>query len=138
MTQPTFTQVRQALASYITATTGLRASADRFGTVSPPMAVVIPATGTSIVYSDTMDGGCEITLRAVVLASEASSDQGQTVMDAYLATSGSQSIWAAVQKDPTLGHVVQWAIVREVAGYGVMNWNGIDYLAASVITDIVI
>lgn len=138
MPQPTFTAVRQALAAYITAQTGLRASADRFGTVSPPMAVIVPVTGTSITYSDTMDGGCELTLRAILLVSEANTDQGQAAMDPYLSTTGTQSVWAAVQKDPTIGGVVQWTVVREVAGYGVQNWNGIDYLAASVICDLVI
>ena len=138
MPQPTFTAVRQALAAYITTNTGLRATADRFGSISPPMAVILPATGTFITYSDTMDGSCGITLRAVLLVSEASSTQGQDTLDPYLSVTGSQSIYAALQKDPTLGGVVSYAVIREATGYGVMNWAGMDYLAAHLIADIVI
>jgi hypothetical protein len=136
VTQPTFTAIRQALAAYITATTGLRASANRQSQVIPPMAIVLPVTATFITYSETFDGSCDLSLRALILASMSDTSDGMDTIDPYLSTTGTQSLWAAVQKDPTLGGVVQWCIVREVSGYGMMNNGGIDYMAASVICDL--
>ena len=50
MAQPTFAAVRQAVADYITSSIGLRATSNRFGAVSPPMAVIVPQTGSLIRY----------------------------------------------------------------------------------------
>jgi hypothetical protein len=136
MTQPTFTAIRQCLAGFITARTGLAATAQQQARVTPPQAVILPATGTFITYSEDMTGSCDLSLRILVLVSQADSADGMDILDPYLATTGTQSLWAAVQADATLGGVVQYALVREVAGYGVMNHGGIDYLAASVICDI--
>lgn len=137
MTQPTFPAVRQAVADYLAgAITGLRTTANRFGAVSPPTAVVAPVTGSLIRYSETMDGETDYSLRAIVLVSEGDSASGQDLLDAYLSPTGSQSVYAAVQKDPTLGGIVSFAAVTEATGYGLMNWNGVDYLACSLILDI--
>jgi hypothetical protein len=45
-------------------------------------------------------------------------------------------VYAAVQKDPTLGGKVSYAAVIEATGYGLANWNGVDYLACSLILNI--
>ena len=133
MTQPTFTQVRQALAAQLAAQIpGLRTVANRIQ-VNPPAAVVMPVTGTFASYSQTMDGAAEYTMRAIVLVSEGDGTSGMDQLDPYIATTGSQSIWAAVQADPTLGRVVNYAAVIEATGYGLMTWMGIDYLAAHFI-----
>lgn len=136
MTQPTFTQVRQAVAGYLTATIGLRASASRFGTINPPQAVIVPVTGSLIRYSVTTDSETDYSLRAVILVSEGDSTQGQDELDTYLSPVGAQSIHAAVQKDYTLGGAVSFCAVMEATGYGVMSWNGIDYLACSLILNV--
>lgn len=136
MPQPTFPAVRQAVAAYLTSSIGLRATANRFGTVSPPMAVVAPQTGSLIRYSVTTDGETDYSLRAIILVSEGDSASGQDEMDAYLSPTGANSVYAAVQRDPTLGGAVSFAAVIEATGYGLMNWNGIDYLACSLILNI--
>jgi hypothetical protein len=136
VTQPTLTQVRQALAATITAQTGLRATASQQAQLSPPQAVVLPVTGTFVTYSESMDGACDMSLRALVVVSRLDSSDGMDVMDAYLATTGSKSLYAGVQADRTLGGVVDWAIVREATGYGAVNHGGLDYLGCSVIVDI--
>jgi hypothetical protein len=136
MTQPTFPQVRQALATYLTTATGLAATPNRFAQVNPPMAVIMPVTGSFIRYSTTFDGETDYTLRVIVLVSEGDSVSGQDLIDGYLSVSGPQSIWAAVQADPTLGGKVSFAAVTEATGYGLMNFNGVDYLAAHLITSV--
>ena len=137
MSQPAFPAVRAAVATYLTGSiTGLRATASRFGQVNPPCAVIVPQTGRVITYSTTLDGETDYYLRAILLVSEGDSASGQDLLDAYLSPQGAQSVYAAVQADPTLGGVVSYAAVIEAAGYGVMNFNGVDYLACSLILNI--
>jgi len=136
MPQPDFPSVRQAVATYLTTAIGLRATANRFGTVNPPMAVIVPQTGTLITYDATFDGETNYNLRVVILVSEGDSTSGQDAMDAYLSPVGALSVHAAVQKDPTLGGQVSYCAVIEATGYGLMNWNGIDYLACSLTLNI--
>lgn len=137
MAQPTFPAVRQAAADYLAShITGLRTTANRFSQVNPPMAVIAPQTGTLIRYSTTMDGETDYSLRAIILVSEGDSSSGQDLLDAYLSPTGSQSVYAAVQADPTLGGQVSYCVVVEATGYGLTNWNGVDYLACSLILNI--
>lgn len=142
MAQSTFSAVRAALAAYLAANvvnpdgTGLRTTANRFLQVAPPMAVVMPVTGTFVSYSQTFDGETNYTLRIIMLVSEADSTAGQDLMDAYVAVSGASSIYAAVQKDPTLSQVVSWAAVTEATAYGPVNWNGVDYLGCHFICSV--
>jgi hypothetical protein len=134
--QLTFPQVRQAVADYLTASIGLRATPNRFGAVNPPMAVVAPQTGSLIRYQVSTDGETDYSLRAIVLVSEGDSTSGQDALDAYLSPVGALSVHAAVQKDPTLGGQVSYCAVIEATGYGLTNWNGVDYLAASLVLNI--
>jgi hypothetical protein len=136
MPQPDFPTVRQAIAAYLTSSIGLRATANRFGAVNPPMAVVAPQTGSLIRYAVSMDNETDYTLRAIILVSEGDSASGQDAMDAYLSPVGANSVHAAIQKDPTLGGQVSYCAVIEATGYGLMNWNGVDYLACSLILNV--
>lgn len=136
MTQATFPQVRQALADRLATIPGLRATANRFAQVNPPMAVVMPVTGTFIQYSATLDDATDYTLRAILLVSEGDSLSGQDLLDVYLSQSGTSSAWAAVEADPTLGGTVSFAAVTEATGYGLMNFQGLDYLAAHLIVNV--
>lgn len=137
MAQPTFPAVRRAVADYLAAhITGLRTTANRFLQVNPPMAVIAPQTGSLIRYSTTMDGETDYSLRAIILVSEGDSSGGQDLLDAYLSPTGTQSVYAAVQADPMLGGAVSYAVVVEATGYGLMNWNGVDYLACSLVLNI--
>ena len=132
----TFSAVRTALATYLTSSIGLRATANRFAQINPPMAVIMPVTGTFARYSVDFTGDVDFMVRAIVLVSEGDSLSGQDLMDAYVATSGGSSVWAAVAKDPTLGGVVQSAAVQEVTAYGLMNFSGVDFLAAHFIVSV--
>ncbi|MGH3422355.1 MAG: hypothetical protein ACRDOD_22510 [Streptosporangiaceae bacterium] len=136
MTQPAFPQVRAALAAYLTSSIGLRATASRFGAISPPCAVILPQTGRLIAYAQTFDGETSYYLRAVILVSEGDSASGQDLLDGYLSPVGAQSVHAAIQADPTLGQAVEFAAVIEAAAYGIRNWNGIDYLGCDLIFNI--
>src|SRR5262249_61280157 len=117
-------------------TPGERTTATRSAKVTPPIAVIRPQTGTFIRYSVTLDDQTEYNLRAIILVSEGDSLSGQDLLDNYISQSGALSIWAAVEADPTLGGVVSYAAVIEATAYGLMNFGGIDYLAAHFIVNI--
>jgi hypothetical protein len=135
--QPGFPAVRQAVATYLAAAIpGLRTTANRFGQINPPTAVIAPQTGSLIRYSTTMDTETDYNLRAILLVSEGDSTSGQDLLDGYLSPTGAQSVYAAVQADPTLGGTVSYAAVVEATAYGLMNWMGVDYLACSMILNI--
>ena len=136
MTQPTLTQVREALAAFVTAQTGLRAFAQGDGRINPPAAAILPVTGTFLTYDESMDGAVNLSLRVLLLFQMASGGSGQQNMDPYIASAGPQSVYAAVKHDPTLGHAVDWATVRQATGYGVVAHGGVDYLGCSLIVDI--
>lgn len=137
MTQPTLTAIRNGLAAYLASKiTGLRATGNRPLQVNPPQAVIMPTQGAFARYSVTLDGEADYSLRIILLVAPADSTMGEDLLDPYIATSGPQSIWAAVQADPTLGGLVSYAAVIEATGYGLMNMTGIDYLAVHFIINI--
>jgi hypothetical protein len=135
MTQPTFTQVRVALATRIAAGTGIRAH-HSFRDVTPPAAVVMPIQGAFMTYGVTFDGQVNWHLNVILLVSSGDDKAGQDAMDAILSTTGSKSVTAAIQADPTLGGVVSSTVPVEATGYGLMNVNGVEYLGCSFTVEI--
>ena len=138
MPQPTFTAIRQALATTIgNAIPGLRATTNPLQ-VNLPCAIVMPVTGTFVSYSQTFDGLPDYHLRVIVAVPPGDSQSGEGDLDAYIATSGASSVWAAVQASQTLGGVVSSAVVLEATAYGLMNLSGVDALAAHFIVEIAV
>lgn len=136
MTQITLTALRQAVATQLQAQIpGLRVVTSRLGDINPPCAVIAPQTGPVAEYQVSMDGQVDWHLRIVMVASVADSTSGQDILDPYLSVTGPQSIWAAIRADTSLGGMVGFAIVTAADGYGVMNINGVDYLAVSFTLD---
>jgi hypothetical protein len=92
--------------------------------------VIIP-NRPAIVYGQTFDGEVQLNLLTIVLVSAANDNTGQVALNAVLASSGPSSINAAVQKDPTLGGVVEFAVVQQVTTYGVVEYAGQQYMGAT-------
>jgi hypothetical protein len=121
--------ITTALANQL-ATTGIRAFPNAPGQVVPPCVVVIP-NRPAIVYGQTFDGEVQLNLLAIVLISAANDNTGQVALNAVLASSGPSSITAAVQKDPTLGGAVEFAVVLQVSTYGLVEYAGQQYMGAT-------
>lgn len=137
MTQPTFTQVRAALAATLATIPGLNTYSEYAEQITIPAALIMPVQGTFITYA-TMDGALSISLRAVIAVARADGSGGQALIDPYLATSGPQSVFAclATPAGYTLGGVVSYANLTEAASYGPMTIGAIDYLCAHLIVNI--
>lgn len=126
--------VRAALAAAVDNVPGLRAFASVTGEVSPPAAVVMPARGTFITYSETFEQGvADMSFEVVLLVSYADERSGQLLLDGYLSATGPSSVRAAVAVDPTLGHVVDYCVITDAADYGLMEWGGVQYLGARLL-----
>ena len=122
--------ISTALAAQLASSTGLRAYSTAPGQIVPPVVVVIPGR-PAIQYGVTMDGETTLNLSAVVLLSAANDNAGQVALNGYISSSGPQSIAAAVQDDPTLGGACEFALVTQVATYGLVEYAGQQYIGAT-------
>jgi len=121
--------IAQALANAV-ATTGVRAFPNAPGQIVPPAVVVIPDR-PAILYGQTMDGEVNLNFLAIVLLSAANDTSGQLALNNFVASSGTQSVNAAVQRDPFLAGTVEFAIVISVGTYGIIEYSGQQYIGAS-------
>ena len=138
MAQPTFSQVRAALAGVLAGIPGVT-GADTFKDITPPAAIVMPEQGQFMTYgvaSDSSGGQVNWLLRVILLASVGDTITGQNTIDAMISTTGTQSVYAAIMANQTLGGVVSFCEPVEAIGYGLMQVDGIDYLACSVTVQI--
>ena len=132
------TAVRTALAAQITANvTGLRATALMAGAPNPPTAVIIPARGTFLDYTVTLETGvADYALEVVLLVSYADERAAQNQLDSYLATTGAASVPAAILKDPSLGGVVDYVTPESAVDYGLIEWAGVQFLSARILVTV--
>lgn len=125
-------EVRAALAAQIRARlgTGVRVH-ERYPDGLNVPAVVIRRESTQY---DTTQGGQsnDLTLSAVVFVDFASPRTAQELLDQFTDPTGDYSIAAAVNSDPTLGGVVDFATVTEAGPDELSNVQGVDYLSAAV------
>lgn len=103
-----------------------RASAFGKDFVDPPWAIVVPAPGEFIDFDSTMGRGSDDLHFLIKLIVGAADDRAsQAALNAYLATSGSSSMKAAV--DGSLGGAVSFATIRTARNYGDVEWAGVIY-----------
>ena len=132
----TLSEIRTALAAAV-ATTGLTAQATIPDSIMPPVAVVAPPDGQAFVrYADTFDGAYTLLLSVRVYVSRWDAPRAQDALDPYIAPTGSQSVYAAIESDPSLGHVVESAAVIDVRGYGKYLIGNVDYVGAEWLVQI--
>jgi hypothetical protein len=135
MTQATFTAVRQALAATLAKIPGLNTYGEYAEQITVPAAIILPVQGTFLSYV-TQDGALNVSLRAALCVARADGTGGQALMDPFLATTGTQSVFAALAADPRLGGTVDFAALIEATGYGPISVGAIDYLGCHLIISI--
>lgn len=126
---PTYSAVREAISSTLGGISGLRSTSSPATTVNTPMAVVLPAGGVIASYNQTTDGNVTYYVRVVLLVAESNNKAGTNLADKYIAPDGAYSVAAAIDADPTLGDVVEYALVTSAGDYSILEWAGIPYLA---------
>jgi hypothetical protein len=133
-------EVRAGLADRLRTISGLRVLGYVPGSISPPVAVVIPGNpgesgraADAIAYDSTMaNGSHDYRFSIKVLVGTVVDESAQARLDEYVATEGIRSIKAAVEADMSLGGVASWARVSSVTHYGIVPWGGVDYLGADL------
>ena len=129
-------EVREAVADFITANVGLRTLTDPGSIANPPVAVVLPPQGLYINYKVALDTAVwDPMVRVVILVSRASERIAMPLLESYLQPYGATSIPAAILKDPTLGGVVSYCVPAESSLLGDVNWGGVDYFGAEIILE---
>lgn len=127
-------EIREAIADQISAAiTDLAVHPRSPGSINPPAAVVRRRVTT---YDVTFDGADDTTYGVTVFVSFANTDVGTEQLDDYLAPSGAKSIPAAIEADPTLGGVVDFAHVSSAEGEKVTVYADISYLSAELVIEI--
>lgn len=129
-------QIAQAIATFCQNVSGLRTVTDPTTITNPPVAAVLPPTGTFIDYRVALEHGiAAYSWRIVILVSRSHDRSTLPQLYGYLATSGSMSIPAAILTDPTLGHTVDYCVPVEATGPHDIVWAGVDYLGAEILVE---
>lgn len=123
--------IRTALANQLATISGLRTSAQYVSQINPPMAVILPASGVNV-QPRTLDGSEDYQLIIHLLVAYTEDSSSQALLDGYLDPSGATSIQAALRANPSLGGKVMYAVTGPVAGYGLLDWAGQQYLGTRV------
>lgn len=112
--QATALEIREGIATALKTIPGMQASPYVLGNITPPSAYVLRGP---VAYDQAMEGGTH-TWTFVVRAFVASvTDIGAAArLDEFLAPSGTRSIKAAIEDDPTLGGVVDDLHVTQATG----------------------
>lgn len=128
--------IRDGIAARLATIDGLRVYDTVPGNVMVPAAVVAPAPGTFITYDETVDGAADLTLTVTMLVSTAVDRVAQGNLDAYLASTGDRSVKAAIDGDIELGGTAHYASVTEARNYGLVPYNGVEYLGCELLVTV--
>ncbi len=134
----TITQVRDGIKVRLATISGLETFARTPpGGTEPPLAVVSPAPERFLTYDRAMNDSSDNAVFLIKVAvAGVESDDAETLLDAYLARSGSKSIRAAVAADRRLGSIVSYAEVTDGLSYGTIAIGGIQYFGAELLVTV--
>jgi hypothetical protein len=140
MAAATPAQLRAAIAAYLAAQIpGLHCSTDGQTNVEAPAAVVLPAVGKYLDYAQSMApdyATYDAYFRVLVLISQGDVRSMTPQLDGYLSHTGTNSIVAALARDPTVGGVADYVHPVEATWSGSVEWEGIQYMAGQILLEV--
>jgi len=120
--------IRTALATNLGGVPGLRTAALIPDLVNPPIGIF---TLSSIDYNGAMKNGLTtLSFQLTVIVTRVSDRTSQTLIDSYLAPTGTYSVKASVESNRTLGGLVYDLRVEAMTNIGSITANDQEYLAA--------
>ena len=121
--------LRTAIATNLATISGLRTSATVPDQISPPIAVVMPA---SITYdlAFARSGGDEYEFSVMVIVGRVDERMAQNKLDLDCSGTGAQSIKAAIESNRTLGGAAFDCRVTSLRNYNQVSVADVTYLAA--------
>jgi hypothetical protein len=129
----TVQEIREGIDDRLATIAGLRHDPNVPATVNPPHAFV---KRRQTVFGVSMDGEDDLTFAVTILVSWADQQNAQETLDEYLASTGAKSIKAAIDADPTLDDIVDFAHATLVEDERIAQFNGTDYLAADIVVEV--
>lgn len=123
----TYDEVKLALGTVLATIPDLRVYPRLSGQINPPAAVIAPGTGPFLTYR-TSNTSHDLDLAVTVFVGRGNDRTADEQLSAYIADSGSQSIYAAVDADSTLGGTVDDAWVTQAQDWGVFVFGDVSYL----------
>lgn len=131
------TALRQGLAANLATISGLRVKAAIKESIAPPTAVIYPSSTPVEFHQASANGHALFNFEVMVIVGRADAEASQNALDAYISTTGSKSIRAAVELDKTLGGIAFDTIARRVNSYGSTEINNIEYMAATFEVEVI-
>lgn len=120
--------LRSGLATRLATISGLRSSATIPDNPAPPVAVVVP---NRIAYDQSFGRGSdEYEFTITLIVGRVADRASQTNLDAYCASSGSASVKAVIEAEPTLGGAALDCRVTQMASQGSLAIGDITYHTA--------
>jgi hypothetical protein len=122
------TDLRTAIATNLATISGLRTSPTLPDNPNPPIALVTPI---SVSFDDSFKRGMQTyTFVISVIVGRVDERTAQNKLDAFVSSTGSQSIKLAVESDKTLGGNAFDCRVTEMRNYGELTIGDVIYLSA--------
>lgn len=126
-------EIREGIDARLATIAGLRHDPNVPGVLNPPHAFVKRRQTT---FGVSMDGEDDITFAVTVAVSWADQRTAQIQLDEYLASTGAKSVKAAIDGDPTLGDIVDFAHATVAEEERIVVFNAVEYLAADLVVEV--
>ena len=121
--------LRQGIANNLATISGLRTSWFVPDNPSPPIAIVVP---DRVDYDVSMARGSDtFAFQVLIIAGRINERSAQSTLDAYLDSTGSASIKAAIESDKTLAGAAHSLRVTDWSGYGPLAIGDAQYLTVT-------
>jgi len=122
------TELRTGIKNNLATISGLRTSDYQPDNINPPIAIVFPV---SLNYDETFHRGMQTYTFAVqVIVGRVSERTGQSTIDAYCSSTGTNSIKLAIESDKTLAGKAFDLRVTDMRNYGELIVGEVNYLSA--------
>lgn len=126
----TLTAIRQGIAANLSTISGLRTSWFVPDNPSPPIAIVVP---DRVDYDVSFARGSDtFYVNVLLIGGRINERSAQTSLDAFLDSTGSSSVKAAIESDKTLGGAAHSVRVTDWSGYGPLAIGDAQYLTVTI------
>jgi hypothetical protein len=124
-------ELRAGIKTNLATISGLRVSDFQPDNINPPVAIVFPI---SVNYDDTFQRGMQTyTFSVQVIVGRVSERSGQSSIDAYISSTGSNSIKLAIESNKTLSGKAFDLRVTDMRNYGELLVGEVNYLSAEFV-----
>jgi len=125
------TELRAGIKANLATINGLRVSDYQPDSINPPVAIVFPV---SLNYDETFYRGMQTYTFAVqIIVGRVSERTGQSTIDSYCSSTGSNSIKLAIESDKTLSGKAFDLRVTDMRNYGELLVGEVNYLSAEFV-----